>query len=114
VLASFRADGDALERWITNDALVPLRDEARVRLATLAGQVEHEEAVRVRVGAGESVCLRRWEPGKLAGGADRYLRDELAQAADDYFELERGEERTVLVTHPERALDPGEFEIRSR
>jgi hypothetical protein len=27
--------------------------------------------------------------------------------------LEPGEEGTVLVTHPERALDPSEVEIRS-
>jgi beta-mannosidase len=53
--------------------------------------------------------------------ADRYayfvhlgLTDEHAEASDDYFELEAGEERTLTVTHPARALRPADLAIRSR
>jgi beta-mannosidase len=172
VLASFRADGDALELWITNDTLARVRDEARVRVATFAGDVAHEELVPVDVSAGESRRVGRWDAGALAGGADRYLhveagagafapnrhffaaikdlereparlehsvdvapggglrvqlraeryayfvhlglRDERARAGDDYFELQPGEERTVLVTHPDRVLVPDDVAVRAR
>jgi hypothetical protein len=53
--------------------------------------------------------------------ADRYayfvhlgLTDEHAEASDDYFELEAGEERMVTVTHPARALQPSDIALSSR
>lgn len=53
--------------------------------------------------------------------ADRYayfvhlgLTDEHAEASDDYFELEAGEERTVTVRHSARALQPADVALRSR
>jgi beta-mannosidase len=173
VLASFRPDGEAVELWVTNDTLADVEDVARVRLAAFdggAGPVE--EAVRFRIPANGSACVRRWEAGELAADAGRYLavraagggfapnrhffaavkdlrrepaqvvheavpdaggdlrvrlradryalfvhlglRDELARASDDYFELEPGEERTVTVARPGRALGPEDVAVRWR
>jgi beta-mannosidase len=172
VLASFRDDDGAIELWVTNDTRGDVEDAARVRLATFAGETVTEKAIDVHVGAGESRRVRRWEPGTLEAGPDRYLRvearagafapnrwffaaikdlarepatvehdattgpdgelrvrvradryayfvhlgltDEHAEASDDYFELEAGEERTMTVAHPARALQPSDVALRSR
>ena len=172
VLASFRDDDGAIELWVTNDTRGDVKDAARVRLANFGGATVTEEAIDVHVGAGESRRVRRWEPGTLEAGPDRYLRvearagafapnrwffaaikdlarepatvehdattgpdgelqvrvradryayfvhlglvDEHAEASDDYFELEAGEERTVTVAHPARALQPSDVALRSR
>jgi hypothetical protein len=41
------------------------------------------------------------------------LRDERAAPADDAFDLEPGEERTVEVRHPDRALGPDDVDPRA-
>ncbi|PXA86882.1 glycoside hydrolase family 2 [Nostoc sp. 3335mG] len=59
VLASFRRDGDAVELWITNDRLEPVRDTATIALARLAGGTEWSEAIPCEVPANASRCVWR-------------------------------------------------------
>jgi beta-mannosidase len=74
VLASFRDARDgAVELWVTNDTHAPALDDARVRLGRFTGGAVHEEDVAVDVPPHASRCVRRWEPGELHGGPDRYL-----------------------------------------
>lgn len=40
--------------------------------------------------------------------------DSLIRYSDNYFDLEPGERRTVIVSHPERHLDPAAVSVRSR
>jgi beta-mannosidase len=74
VLASFRACSEgAMELWITNDTLEPVRDVARVRLAGFDGATHLEREVPFDVPANASRPVARWESGELEGGLDRYL-----------------------------------------
>jgi beta-mannosidase len=74
VLASFRACSEgAMELWITNDTLEPVRDVARVRLAGFDGATHLEREVQFDVPANASRPVARWESGELEGGLDRYL-----------------------------------------
>jgi beta-mannosidase len=74
VLASFRVDtGGAVELWVTNDSAAAVHDDAVVRLRTFDGDVLGEDEVPFDVPEHASCCVRRWPPGTLQGGAERYL-----------------------------------------
>jgi beta-mannosidase len=75
VLASFRAEADgAVELWLTNDTARPVGDVAIVRLSRFAGGAPLAAVeVAAEVPAHASRALRRFEPGELPAGPDRYL-----------------------------------------
>lgn len=70
VLASFRREGEAVELWITNDTLAPVRDTASIALARLAGGADWREAVELDVPANASRCVWR---GAVGDTPDRVL-----------------------------------------
>lgn len=83
VLASFRADGDGRELWISNDTPTSVGDEVVVTLERLDGTVEQRwiEAVSAPPG-GHAIVWR----GTVEGGPDRVLR---AVSANGRFEAAR-------------------------
>jgi beta-mannosidase len=87
VLASFRACPEgAVELWITNDTLEPVRSAAWVRLARFDGAVLWEREVQLEVPANSSLPVARWERSELEGGPERYLG---VRAADGCFPANR-------------------------
>ncbi|MCP3729732.1 hypothetical protein M9978_04750 [Sphingomonas sp. MG17] len=96
VLASFRREGDAVELWITNDTLAPLRDVATVELARLAGGAEWRERVTLDVAANRSECVWR---GTVADAADCILT---VRSAAGGFPANR----LLLAAVKDLALDP--------
>ncbi|MBJ7597314.1 glycoside hydrolase family 2 protein [Candidatus Nephthysia bennettiae] len=74
VLASCRVSSEgAVELWITNDTLEPVRDVAHVKLAGFDGTTHWERDVEIDVPANSSGPVACWERGELDGGPDRYL-----------------------------------------
>jgi beta-mannosidase len=74
VLASFAGSADgAVELWITNDTLEPVRDVAHVRLATFEGTSIWQTEVEFAVPPNSSQAVARWEAAELQGAPDRYL-----------------------------------------
>jgi beta-mannosidase len=83
VLASFRADGDGLELWISNDTPTTVGDEAVVTLERLDGTVEQRWIEAVSAPPGGNAIVWR---GTVEGGPDRVLR---AVSANGDFESAR-------------------------
>jgi beta-mannosidase len=74
ILASFGVSQDgALELWLTNDTLAPVRDVAEIRLRGFDGSRVWEKEVEFEVPSNSSQPVGRWEAGELQGGSERYL-----------------------------------------
>jgi beta-mannosidase len=96
VLASFRRDGDAVELWITNDRLGPVRDTAAIALERLAGGIVWSEEIAFEV----------------PGNASRPIwRDAVAKPNDQILTVRSGAgafagNRLLPVPVKDLALDP--------
>jgi beta-mannosidase len=70
VLASFRADGDTLELWLSNSGRSSARGRLVITLAGFDGSVDRREEITVDVEAGESLIV--WRATGVPLTADRY------------------------------------------
>ena len=124
VLASFKV-GDAIELWVTNDTGAPDRHFS-VRSATTPPNRHFFTAMKdlERVPARldhvfEAVSGGRDLSVRLRADAYAYFvhlvpPDERVRFSDNYLELEPGEERTIVLTHPDAAPRPQDVSVRAR
>lgn len=87
VLASFKpTDDGGVELWITNDRLTALNDSLTVRLGTFDGITVWEERIAVQAAGQTSMVVARWDAGRLAPSANRYLA---VRSGDQQFPTNR-------------------------
>ncbi|HUO11395.1 MAG TPA: glycoside hydrolase family 2 protein [Caulobacteraceae bacterium] len=84
VMASFKpGEGGAMELWVVNDTLAPVKGEATVALQRFSGEVLWSRTIAADVGPNESRCVWR---GEAAGGASEVLT---VRSATDAFPANR-------------------------
>ena len=98
VLASLKAVDDGLELWVVNDTGAPVRDTARVRVGTFAGDELATDEVPFEVPAHASRMVHAVSPH---GGPDRYVAVRGARPAQPA--LLRGDQGPATGAGPRRA-----------